>query len=267
MNKEDNKMLPNQNINRIPTIMEESCKILRVAVCDDEPEQLERIKQIMDEVKLPVLVQAEYFATAQLLLEELRMRQEKCRVLPDVIFCDIKMPGMDGITFGKKVRDISPAIYLVLFTAYAEYAIQGYETRAFRFLLKPFTAMDVTRVLGTILVEKGRRKKLLIRTSEKECLLELSDITYLSSEDKYTILYTKDGYYVDRTSLKDYEAMLEAYGFCRIHRKYLVNLSEHRGIGRGKVTLQDGTELPISRRRENVYHAKLLQLLGEELLP
>lgn len=240
---------------------------LQIAVCDDEREHLQALKKIFENVKVSVLLEPEYFVSAEELLEKLYVCQENGEALPDIIFCDIKMPGMDGIAFGKKIQALSSDIYLVLITAYSEYAIRGYETGAFRFLLKPVTVSDVERVLSTILVEKGRSKKLLIRTTEEKYLLELSDIIYLASEDKYTILYTKNGYYVDRTSLKDYEKMLDAYGFCRIHRKYLVNLSKHKGIGRGKVTLHDGTELPISRRREAAYHTKLLQLLGEDLLP
>ena len=240
---------------------------LQIAVCDDEREQLQMLRKTFENVKVSVTLQLEYFASPQELLHKLHVRMEDGRALPDVIFCDIRMPEMDGISFGRRVHELSPDSYLILFTAYPEYAVQGYESRAFRFLLKPVAASDIERVLGSVLIEKGRSKKLLIQAAEESYLLALSDIIYLASEDKYTVLYTGNGYYVDRTSLKDYETMLDKYGFCRIHRKYLVNLSKHKGTGRGKVLLHGGAELPISRRREAAYHEKILQLLGEDLLP
>lgn len=247
-------------------VAEESLHTLRIAVCDDEKEQLERLKQAFEDATVPVSLQVEYFETAKGLMEELQMRSENGAIVPEVIFCDIKMPEMDGITFGKKLRDISKKLYLVLFTAYPEYAIQGYETQAFRYLLKPVMTSDIEQVLCAILREIGSLKKLIMRTAEQECVVPLSDMIYLSAEDKYTILHEKEEYYVDRKSLSDYEKVLEPYGFFRIHRKYIVNLAQHKSMGGGEVVLLDGTKLPISRRREADYHTRLLKMLGEELL-
>lgn len=256
------------NRNRITSgasVIEEPVRVLRIAVCDDEVPQLEKLRQIFGEVKLPIQLQAEYFVSAEMLLEKMQKCHENDKDMPDVIFCDIKMPEMDGITFGKKIREFSRNIYLVLFTAYPEYAIKGYEARAFRYLLKPVKTLDIEQVLCNILQEIGKYKKLFVRTGETEYVRPLADIVYISSENKYTVLYTKDEHYVDFMSLNDYEKMLEAYGFCRIHRKHLVNLVWHQSMSKGKVTLLDGTELTISRRKEAVYRERLLQMLGEKL--
>lgn len=65
---------------------------------------------------------------------------------------------MDGISLGKEIRKLSPDIYLILLTAYAEYAIQGYGTGAFRYLLKPVSSGDIMQILRTIIRERGRQK-------------------------------------------------------------------------------------------------------------
>lgn len=247
------------------SVIEEPVHVLRIAVCDDEAPQLEKFRQIFDEVKISIQLQVECFVSAEALLEELQKCRENDNDFPDIIFCDIKMPKMDGITFGKKIREFSGDIYLVLFTAYPEYAIKGYETRAFRYLLKPVMTSDIEQVLCNILQEMGKCKKLLVRMGEAEYVRPLADIVYISSENKYTVLYTKDGHYVDFMSLNDYEKMLDVYGFCRIHRKHLVNLAWHQSMSKGEVTLMNGTKLPISRRKEAVYRERLLQMLGERL--
>lgn len=248
------------------SVVEEPLQELRVMVCDDEERQLEELGQIFTAVKLPVQLSVDYFAAAETLLRKLQQCRESGSDIPDIIFCDVKMPEMDGIALGRKMREIFPNIYLVLFTAYPEYAIEGYETRAFRYLLKPVTAADIEQVVCHILQEKGRSKKLMVRSGDKEYIESLSNIVYLSSEDKYTVLYSEDNHYVDYMSLNEYERMLEPYGFCRIHRKYLVNLAYHHSMSKGKVTLLDGTELPISRRKEAVCRARLLQMLGEKIV-
>lgn len=264
-------MLSDKELKRTETltgasVVEEPVHVLHIAVCDDEECQLEELRQLFTQVKLPVELSVDYYAEAETLLGELQQCRENGSVMPDIIFCDVKMPGMDGIAFGRKIRMIRQNIYLILFTAYPEYAILGYETRAFRYLLKPITAVDMEQVICSILQEMGQTKKLLVRTGEKEYIQPLLNITYISSEDKYTVLYTKDEYYIDYMSLNDYERLLELYGFCRIHRKHLVNLAHHQCMSKGKVTLLDGTELPISRRKEAVYRKRLLQILGEKIV-
>lgn len=262
----DKKM--RMNTNNTSVTVEEASRTaeLRIAVCDDEASQLRKLMCLFDALEVNVSLRLEYFSSAQVLLKELEEKKEKGENTPEVIFCDISMPGMDGIAFGKEIRRVCPDIYFVLCTAYSEYAIQGYETRAFRYLLKPVEASEVERVLLAVLQEKGRDRKLLIRTSDGENVIALSEIVYFGAEDKYTIIYTKKEHCIDRTSLNEFERLLEPYGFCRIHRKYIVNLAQHKNMGRGKVTLLDGTALPISRRRESAYRSKLVGLLGEELL-
>lgn len=247
-------------------IVSETVNLLRIVVCDNDREQLHIYEKILALIAISVPLQVEYYISAQELIDGLITLKKQGEVLPDIIFCDIEMPKMDGILFGKKLREISSDIYLLLCTAYAEYAIRGYETRAYRYLLKPISVFDVEQILNSILQEMGSRKKLLLHALEADNVIALSDIMYLSAEDKYTILYTKEEHYFDRTSLNDYEQLLVQYGFCRVHRKYLVNLAQCKNMEKGKLTLVDGSQLSISRRREAVYRKKLLQMLGEELL-
>lgn len=89
---------------------------------------------------------------------------------------------------------------------------------------------------------------------------------YISAEDKYTVLYTRKHHYIERISLNEYEKLLASYGFYRTHRKYIMNLQYHKGMGEGKVYLADDSSIPISRRREKGYHKALLQQLEKELI-
>ena len=78
--------------------------------------------------------------------------------LPDVIFLDIKMPDLDGITFGKKVRELLPDCFLIFTTAYEEYAVKGYEAQAFRYLLKPMELVVIQPLMRHIQKYWGETK-------------------------------------------------------------------------------------------------------------
>lgn len=243
-----------------------SVKHLNVMICDDEKEHVFHLQQLLEQLQEEIGLEIATDNSPEKLIQQLEDWAKCGKVLPDVIFLDIRMPEVDGISFGKALRNIAPDIYVVFTTAYREYAVEGYEARAFRYLLKPLTKEMIHKVLIEIQRDMGRKKKLVLKLSGEERMLDLYDILYLSAEDKYTILYTADGYYVDRTSLNDYESLLSPYGFYRIHRKYIVNFYHHKSMEKGFVTLSKGTRLPISRRRAKAYYEELLQGVEKELL-
>lgn len=239
---------------------------LHILICDDEEAHIRQLQQLLEQLSEEVSLRITADRYPEKLLQQLEERVRCGEALPDVIFLDIRMPEVDGIAFGKALRNLAPEVYVVFTTAYKEYAVEGYEVQAFRYLLKPLTKETAQKVLKEIRKDMGRQKRLVIKHAEEERILSLSEIIYLSAEDKYTVLYTTDGYYVDRTSLTDYEALLAPYGFYRIHRKYIVNFRHHKSMGKGCVTLSQGVRLPVSRRREAAYYTELFNGLGKELI-
>lgn len=236
--------------------------VLKIAICEDEKEHMEQLKEILCKVKGSKNIQVETFLSSNVFLNTLKERES----LPDIVFMDIEMPEIDGITIGKKLQSISSDSYLIFVTAHPEYAVKGYEARAFRYLLKPFSEEIISKTLFEVSQELSKKKKMILQSDGKEHMIELKDIIYICAEDKYTILYTKQQYYIERISLNSYEKILAPYGFYRVHRKYIVNFSHHRGIENGKVYLTNNVCIPISRRREKEYHKELLQHLEKELI-
>ncbi len=251
----------NENI----CVVQSQVQTLHLVICDDEPEQIELMTEMLQKLEQDTPFLIESFSCAKDLLSELLTRSENGTKMPDIIFSDIKMPDVDGITFGKRLCQLAPESFLVFTTAYAEYAIQGYEARAYRYLLKPISADTIREIIQDVLLEIGNRYRLVIKAKE-EYMVPLKDVIYLGAEDKYTVIYTTMGYHVTRISLLEYEKMLECYGFFRIHRKYLVNTFHHFAIGNGKITLSNGQELPISRRKKDSYYENVMKRLEKNLL-
>lgn len=239
---------------------------LHIAICDDETEQLEELRSYLEPLREKENLSIETYISATELMDSLEQRKLEGLNLPKIIFIDIVMQEMNGIDLAKRIRNIAPDSYLIFITAYAEYAIQGYEAKAFRYMLKPVTKGQIETVIKEIQGEINKNRKLMLKSANGEFVVNLEDIIYLCAEDKYTVLYTNDRHFVDRTSLNRYEELLGPYGFCRIHRKYIINTIYHKCITKRNVILIDGRELPISYRREKEYRKMLFREIEGEIL-
>ncbi len=241
-------------------------KLLNIFLCDDNAEHLHSLSDTILRLTGEYHIQLKQFSSSRELFEHLQKTDVRNDEFPDLIFMDIEMPGMDGITLGKKIKEISSDIRLVFVTAFAEYAIKGYEANAFRYLLKPVSRDDFRKLFADLEAENAKSKKIVIKSGDGEILLSIHDIIYISAEDKYTIVYTKNNYYITDESLKQYESKLVSHGFFRIHRKYLVNMYHHKSITGNKLLLGHNIELPLSRRKADDYKAHLFHIMKEDLL-
>lgn len=237
---------------------------LRIAICDDETEDVDSLKQILMHSRGEQKIEIETYLSSKKFLQVLEEKDKES--LPDIVFLDIEMPEIDGIFIAKKIRNLPADIYIVFITVHPEYAINGYETRAFRYVLKPLSENTITSILLDITRELSKKKRLIIKNNRSEYLIPLDEIVFICAEDKYTILYTKSHHYIDRLTLKNYEDLLSPYGFYRVHRKYIVNLLHHIGMEKGHICLTGNVRIPISRRKENEYHKELLQNLERNLI-
>lgn len=244
--------------------MDIAAKGMSVYLCDDNREHMNTLRKKLERISDRLVIE-EFLSSAGLLirLEELQNEEKPVKGL---LLLDIKMPEENGILIGKKIRELAPELCLVFVTAYAEYAVQGYEARAFRYLLKPVTEEDLQKLFGEMRAEANKMKKILLKTRQGERQILLQEIMYISAEDKYSVVYTRDGHYISDTSLTDYERRLSEWGFFRIHRKYLLNLHFQKGMEQGKILLADGEQLPVSRQRLKAYQDYLFQCMKGNLL-
>lgn len=247
-------------------ICEEQLQQFTIYICEDIKGHVEKILDICSQLENEYSLAVTVFQSAGKLLECLHMLREEQVVFPDLILLDIELPGMDGITLGKEIRQMDKDVYLVFLTSYAEYALKGYTVNAFRYLLKPLSREEMRDLLIDIYKERAMQKNILLKTMDGEIILPLQELIYISAEDKCTILYTRSRHYVSDKSLKNFEEQLKVSGFFRIHRKYLVNLYHHKGIQMGSVLLSSGYSLPIAKKRMPEYRQKLFHFLGENLI-
>lgn len=155
--------------------------MLRIAVCDDEEQFRRRIgKEITDFLtKQAIVFQIDNFCSGEEFIE-LKEKMQKY----DLIFLDISMGEVNGITVAKKLREYSRKTVIVFITAFLDYSLEGYKVNAIRYLLKSSQnlKLDMEECMETVLEEinfKLPRKMFHFREEEKE--VNLHNIVYIES--------------------------------------------------------------------------------------
>ena len=179
-------------------------------------------------------------------------------------------PGsMDGMALARRLRSLPPdrQPLIIFVTGYESYVYQAFDVEAFQYLVKPVDEgrfADVFRRAAEKLsvLEKQRRRTLLVQYAGASRVIPLENIRYVESRGHKLLLHLKEGtveYYG-----KIGELELELGGqFARIHKGYLVNLRHVEEYARGQVTLTDGEKLVISKYKYDAFVKQHLRFLRQ----
>lgn len=183
--------------------------------------------------------------------------QRVCEWRPDIVFLDIEMNGTSGIELAHKL----PASCCLIFTtAYAHYALEGFELNAVDFLHKPYfyerfdramqKAEQWLRMHDLLSVSESASRQLLLKSEYKNVTLSIDTILYVESIDNYVKVHLADGTSVlSKISLRSLEEQLPPEEFVRIHRSFVVSRSRVAKFTRTEVVLaKTGKTLPVGKK-------------------
>ena len=214
---------------------------MRIAICDDEELYRVELKTILDKLLINVDYNIDTFDDGNRLVESFK-------ALPyDILFLDIEMPAVDGITLAKSLRAMSEKVFIVFLTSHVEYAIEGYEVNALRYLTKPVDIDKLKEVIRYVQEKQGASRQLIIKEDGEELLININDVIYLESMNQNVRIVTTNGEHIIRYNIGDFEEKLKGFGFFRIHRGYLIALSKVKKLVKNDVIMEDNTTLPVSR--------------------
>ena len=179
----------------------------------------------------------------------------------DLVFLDIEMPEMDGITLAKHLRKLHNDVPIIFLTSHIEFALEGYEVNALRYLTKPVDMSKLQEVLSHTLRQMQEQRVIWVKSDLSDKKILVKDILYMEAQNQNILIATTTDTYSVRYNLSDYEKELEKDDFFRIHRGYLVSLGHIKSIGQGEVLLDDGTALPVSRTKEKALKESLMQYI------
>ncbi|MDU4934526.1 MAG: LytTR family DNA-binding domain-containing protein [Peptostreptococcaceae bacterium] len=182
----------------------------------------------------------------------------------DIFFLDIEMQNFTGMDVARKIRDVDTRVEIIFTTALLNYIQDGYEVRAYRYLIKPIKFDELKKHVNSCIEEiiKRTEQNLIIQNKSAVYKIPIDDITYIEVRNKDITVHTIDGSYYTKMSMSNMENELEKYNFFRCHKSYLVNM-KHIQCMKQNVILIDGIEVPISRHRIKDFKVKLVNLLGD----
>lgn len=179
----------------------------------------------------------------------------------DVVFLDINMPELDGMSLGKILTKLNPNIKIIFITAYRDYAAEAFEIKAFDYLLKPYSEKRITEVLNNLTMIKDnfpikeveKINKVTVFLDEKMVVLSLDEIYYIEVAEKESLVYTQNEIYTSKLKISKWEEILPKNKFYRTHRAYIVNLDKIKEVepwfnGTFVLKIQDlKFKVPVSR--------------------
>ncbi|TCO76437.1 LytR/AlgR family response regulator transcription factor [Marinisporobacter balticus] len=196
---------------------------------------------------------------------------------PNLVFLDIQLQNMNGLLLARKILDLKNPPYVILATAYNEYAIQGFEINVADYMVKPFSEDRLKLAIDRIDKQKNNGHKETIETQEmdfhKLCvsqnnrfiLIDIGEILYIESTNQGISVYARDEVYGCNYSLKELEERFKKKRFIRTHKSYIVNIDFIDEIipwfnytFKVKIKGKPDIEIPVSRN----YLKKFKRIVG-----
>jgi len=253
-------------------------KPIRTVVADDEPLARERIRDLLGhDPEIEIVAEASDGNRAVKAIE---------RTEPDLLFLDVRMPGLDGFGVLEALR--VPRLPVVVFvTAHDRFAVKAFEIHALDYLLKPFhrarfeetvrrakaavrrgAADHLSRVFGWL--EDARPaprhvRRFLVKASGRVVFVLADEIDWIEAAGNYVRLHAGPASHLVRETMAKVEARLDPERFVRVHRSAIVNVESIRELQpmfRGEYTaiLRNGRRVAVSRGYRLPLEAKLTGL-------
>lgn len=240
--------------------------MLKILIIDDEEHVRSLIRNIIDHYATGAVVVGEAGSVASG-LKSIRKHQ------PDVVLLDIMMADGTGFDLLNQLGEIR--FKLIFITAYEEFAIRAFKYSAVDYILKPVDAdnlLESIRRAQDILQQEmvarintlqdnikpdSPHQKIILKTIDNIHIIRIDELIYCESDHVYTRFHLADGRKILVSKLlKEYEEMLSAHGFMRVHRSYLINMSYvvcFEKMEGGYVVLKNDDRIPVaSRKREQL---------------
>jgi two-component system, LytTR family, response regulator len=233
---------------------------LRTIIVEDEELARQLMKSFLNESdKIEIVAECENGFEGVKMINELK---------PDLVFLDIQMPKITGFEL-LELLEHKPQI--IFATAYDQFAIKAFEYNAADYLLKPYSkdrlleavdkvferiqkdgsGSDVAERVGNY-PKEGLLDRVVVKDRHKIHIIPVDHIRYVESMDDYVMIYTTEGRHMKQKTMHYFEDTLNPKEFVRIHRSYIVKVSEINEIQQYEkesyiVILHDKTKLKVSK--------------------
>lgn len=233
--------------------------MLRIAICDDDRTDAERIGTAITEYLETTGKQ--YSCQAFLSGKALEYEVEDGQTF-DLLFLDIELGEEDGFALAERLQSELPAALLVFVSSYEKYVYDSFKLQPFRFLPKRCLTQMLPETFSSAVTERKRREEhfLLLENGQGVEKIPLENIAYIRQEGKYACIVKTDGTQSRvRRTLKSLTEELPEELFLQIDRGYLCNVTKVTQVKNDKLTLATGEEFYVSSGRLRELKDKVME--------
>ncbi len=219
---------------------------MKIAVCDDNSQELERISSFIDTYKRESKVPLTYktFQSATELISSISSGDY------DILLLDILMPGINGMQAAHEIRAFDAGVKIVFLTSSPEFAVESYAVKAYDYILKPVSKDKLFSILDAVIAEELKPLEgLTVKTQSGITRILFSRLAFVEIMNKKLYFHLADGSVREvSASLASFEEDLLARAeFVKVHRSYIVNLWQVGELGSKELITHAGKTVPISR--------------------
>ncbi len=232
---------------------------MKIAIIEDEAMELEQLKQAVMEITAEALPKHPW----EVVGFETMQAFDAAKMQTDLLILDLHLPDGNGLTLARKLKEERAGTGVIIITAYQEHVYEGYEVGAFRFLPKPVDTGKLQEAVLHYVNEYQSMKYLLVPTQTDQLVLAIDDIVCIESQGKHSVVYLQDGKAFDsKKSIASYTEEIENKSFCRVHRRFLVNMKHIVRVEGNEIVFDmNRCQAEISRRSRSEFEARFAAFL------
>ncbi|HEX3022097.1 MAG TPA: LytTR family DNA-binding domain-containing protein [Lachnospiraceae bacterium] len=238
--------------------------MLKIAICDDQPRELEIINAYITEYLATHTLEAEIkkFSHPDKLLTTIEAERFHLYIL------DIVMPMVSGIELGKDIRRLDREANIIYATTEPQFALQAYAANPINYLVKPIDKQQLfdTLTFAISKIELSEEQKITVKTVENLRVLNMSDILCCEYRNHTVIFTLTNGEEIIsrtiRESFTKYSmTILEDSRFLQCHTSYIINMRRVECFAKDSFILRGGKAVPIAAKQYPVVRDQYMNFL------
>lgn len=235
--------------------------MLKIAVLDDQQLYIETIEMITKKSLLEQGINYEMisYTSPENLLHDIEEDNKY-----DIYLLDVELPTTSGIEVARKIREKYFDPIIIYITNHVEYAVEGYEANAYRYIPKKMLEQKLPEAYASIYpsIENKKKDFYIIEKNHKLERIAYEDIYYIKKDEKYILIVHRHGISRDRKTIAEFleHVKQNEYSFLGVDRSYVVNIIHVMSLKNQQIILRNGDVIPVSKPKLSYVKKEIMRI-------